>query len=687
MTFDRFMSKLFDSIFMRIYNISMRFYYFMLYLLIFTSCDNDMLINTNYTKDINEMNCYIKDSDYDTICGCDSGCKCGSNDYLIEKGYSCLNLPQQCNTEQNLVLLKYGIECPCKTGNITCTCDSGMSYNYNMKICVCNAYFKKSDDGRCKCEFSNGCQCSNDMYIEEGATCPKFDGECDYDKEYEFINNCPCKKNGKCVCGNRHDNCQCGNNIGIYETGVCPYGDSNDLTCENDVYLYDSNTHCPCKKGSSLCYCFVSDGCECSNGIKVNYLNFCPGNNGQCQNDIFLDNKEVECPCTNKEKCKYKCSEGIYTDLYTECPNKNTCEIKKIYHITDSEVECPCLDGGKCYCDSHKMCKCNDNIIVKKGGLCPYISSKTIICENNIKIIDTNTECPCSIKDKCKCDYGMEYNINNNKCECIDGFIKDKNNRCECSYADGCKCGNEIRIKKGTTCPHYNGICDVNEEYFITNNHTKCPCKIGKCLCENDNKINYEETCEKTNFDETLSFLEEESEVLPDNHYDCILENKNENSSIYYTSSKSLEKSIYYLEIINFDIINENIFRNFGTWNLYLKYYENSNVNKYNFIKALCPVKNDKKSEEKAFELNNKWIKGKCLNIQENLKLSNDQYTYIERKIDNIIESFEYLLKKDISIGNRNCPDRLLNIEIIKENQNNLITPSILVLLTLLILI
>lgn len=73
----------------------MRFYYFILYLLIFTSCDNDMLINMNYTKDINEMNCYIKDSDYDTICGCDSGCKCGSNDYLIEKGYSCLSLPQQ----------------------------------------------------------------------------------------------------------------------------------------------------------------------------------------------------------------------------------------------------------------------------------------------------------------------------------------------------------------------------------------------------------------------------------------------------------------------------------------------------------------------------------------------------------------------------------------------------------------
>lgn len=36
-----------------------------------------------------DQKCIIKDNDYNTICKCENGCKCGSNEYFIDKYNTC----------------------------------------------------------------------------------------------------------------------------------------------------------------------------------------------------------------------------------------------------------------------------------------------------------------------------------------------------------------------------------------------------------------------------------------------------------------------------------------------------------------------------------------------------------------------------------------------------------------------
>lgn len=480
-----------------------KFYYFFYFILLILTinCNEINNLNNEISNSV-ENDCYIEDGDFNTYCKCDGGCKCGTQNYLVKRNYYCPILPINCETKQTIILLTNDYECPCVNNRTECLCDYGMKFNTETNKCECDNGF--IDDGnRCKCDNDDGCDCKLGIKVEKGIKCHEYNGVCD-DGIYTLTTDaaiCPCKTSvGKCFCDGI-EFCQCTGLLNVKKGNYCPYGDINDRTCDSDMYLFDPDEKCPCKKGDGTCYCESNDGCICSEDISSTFHNYCPVN-GICKNDIYINNNETECICNDEKHCKFECDEGVYTTKDTKCPTSDGyCEDNGIYNIIEY-TDCPCKSGnGKCKCDSKDFCKCGNSVIVNKGEICPYGDEEDKTCDNNIDLYNPMYNCPCKHGDfTCKCktegcycskDVIVSYEnlcpYPNGECQ-NDVYSDNKDTQCTCNNNDYCKykCSEGVYTNKDTQCPTSDGYCENNGIYNIINEDIMCPCNSGngKCKCD-----------------------------------------------------------------------------------------------------------------------------------------------------------------------------------------------------------
>ncbi|CAG5089911.1 Protein of unknown function, partial [Cotesia congregata] len=389
-----------------------------------------------------------------------------------------------------------------------CTCKPSFVYRPQDQ-CIPNISLGSScehnddcdDPGHSECSEDKICVCKPRRFIKHNTCQPRLATHgtfCQSDDDCALIKYMKCSENNKCVCHDKTiliNNTTCAPILGAPLRKSCV----DTLDCDDIWHMKCSeNKTCICKANhievnQALCKPLLgaichSNECGVNNSVCVDY-------ECQCKPSFRRDISHSTC------SANYKC---VCQENHVAIINNATCE--------------PLLGG---LCETDEVCRTEHSVCIN----------------NRCQCTNRKLDSPCKRSLDCTGVDFTECNINNNRCQCIENFVKINNSTCspvikgfcsnheDCNVVNSicdnnyCQCKPKFFQKNSTHCVEiYNTpikilknnflinfkTCNVNfailRESCKTDNdcsdilHAKCSLD-KKCICRDNNVVTNEAIC------------------------------------------------------------------------------------------------------------------------------------------------------------------------------------------------
>ncbi|CAK94557.1 unnamed protein product (macronuclear) [Paramecium tetraurelia] len=252
-----------------------------------------------------------------------------------------------------------------------------------------------------------------------------------------------------------------------------------------DTYYSDTISHCePCVLPCANCdingcltcidtnqYIDSNLDCVCNNGYYMDTVNC-----SLCQLPCVYCTTLLDClTCIDANQSivgdRCVCNDGYYANG-NYC---NQCQLPCTKCVTTQNTCTQCVDPNHLLINNNCVCKPGYGQSGLNGNYCSICQYPCLECSINI---NTCTKCV---------DQNL-FKLENNQCQCQEGYYKDNNNQCQIC-APQCKTCEEFLdyclICKDDSFILINNQCSCNSGYFL-NNQNNCQACIEYCLQCND---------------------------------------------------------------------------------------------------------------------------------------------------------------------------------------------------------